>query len=121
MSDLDKLVQEPCCGITADQYVTVEEDLTTCFTFDGASNTNWRENLRTTVLSEFGTAAKRPALELDELSDEEEAITSNQTYDTALTLAKDLQLFLVSKGKERAAEDQQRVILSARITHAKQS
>lgn len=128
LSDLDKLVQELRCGITADQYVTVEEDLTTCFTFDGASDTNWRENLRTAVLSESATAAKRPALELDESNDEEEAITSIQTYDTALTLAKDLQLFLVSKGKERAAEDQQRVIsaledakLSARITHAKQS
>ena len=127
MSDLDKLIQELHCGITADQYITVEEDLTTCFTFDGASNSNWRENLRTAVLSESGTAAKRPALELDESSDEEEAITSIQTYDTALTLAKDLQLFLVSKGEEKAAEDQQKVIsaledakLSARM-HAKQS
>ena len=113
MSDLDVLVQELRCGITADQYLTVEEDFTKCFTFDG---------------SEAGMEAKRLALELDESSDQEEAITSIQTYDTALTLAKDLQLFLVSKGEEKAAEDQQRVIsaledakLSARMTHAKQS
>ena len=67
-------------------------------------------------------------MELDESSDEEDEVTSIQTYDTALTLAKDLQLFLLSKGEEKAAEDQKKVIsaigdakLSTRITHAKQT
>ena len=126
MSRLDELVQQLHCGVTADEYVTVEEDLTTCFTFDGVSEANWRENLHTAVVSHCGSAAKRPALEQDESSDEDEEVTSIQTYDTALTLAKDLQLFLVSIGEEKAAEDQQKVIsaledakLSARITHAK--
>ena len=132
MSHLDELVQQLHCGVTADEYITVEEDLTTCFTFDGASEGNWRQNLRTAVVSDCGSAAKRPALELDESSDEEdeedEEVTSIQNYDTALTLAKDLQLFLVSKGEEKAAEDQQKVIsaledakLAAKVTYAKQT
>ena len=126
MSHLDELVQQLHCGVTADEYVTVEEDLTTCFTFDGVSEANWREN--TAVVSHCGSAAERPALEQDESSDEDEEVTSIQTYDTALTLAKDLHLFIVSKGEEKAAEDQQKVIsaledakLSARITYAKQT
>ena len=40
MSELDELVQQMHCGVTADEYVAVEEDLTTCFTFDGASEAN---------------------------------------------------------------------------------
>ena len=48
-------------------------------------------------------------MEQDKSSDEDE-VTSTQSYDTALTLAKNLQFFLVSKGKEKAVEDQQNVI-----------
>ena len=63
-------------------------------------------------VSECESAAKRPALEQDESSDEEEEeqVTSILSFDTALTLAKDLLLFLLSKGEEKVAEDQQRVI-----------
>ena len=60
--------------------------------------------------------------------EEEEQVTNIQSFDTALTLAKDLLLFLVSKGEEKAAEDQQRVIstlkdakLSTKIKNAKQT
>ena len=63
-------------------------------------------------------------MEQDKSSDEDE-VTSTQSYDTALTLAKNLQFFLVSKGKEKAVEDQQNVIsvlenakVSAIITNA---
>ena len=85
--------------------------------------------MHTAVVSDCGSSAKRPALELDESSDEEdEEVTSIQSYDTAMTLAEDLQLFLASKGKGKAAEDQQKVIsaledakLAARITYAKQT
>ena len=35
MSHLDELVKQLHCSVTADEYVTVEEDMTTCFTFDG--------------------------------------------------------------------------------------
>ena len=114
--------------MTAEEYISAEEDLTTCFTFDGASEINWREKFRTTVVSECESAAKRPALEQDESSVEEEQVTSILSFDTALTLAKDLLLFLLSKGEEKAAEDQQRVIstledakLSARMKNAKLS
>ena len=52
-------------------YVNTE-DLTTCFTFDGVSDTNWREKLCKEVISDYGSAAKRPALELDESGDEDD-------------------------------------------------
>ena len=58
----------------------------------------WRKNFPTTVASDCGSAAKR-ALEQDESCDEDD-VTSIQTYETALTLAKDLQLFCVSKGEK---------------------
>lgn len=128
MSNLDELVQQLHCNATAEKYITSEEDLTTCLTFDGASDANWRETLRTVVASDFASEAKRPALEQDESSDEEEEVTSIQSYDTALTLFKDLQLFLVSKGEEKAVEDQQNVIsalenakVSARLKNATQT
>ena len=65
---------------------------------------------------------------MDDSSDEDEEMTSIQIYDTALTLAKDLQLFLVSKGGEKAAEAQHTVIstlkdakLASKLSHAKQT
>ena len=106
--------------MTAEEYISAEEDLTI----------NWREKFCTTVVSECESAAKRPALEQDESSDEEEEeqVTSILSFDSALTLAKDLLLFLLSKGEEKAAEDQQRVIStledaksSARMKNAKQT
>ena len=33
---MSKLVQQLQCGVTAEEYVTLEEDLTTCFISDGA-------------------------------------------------------------------------------------
>ena len=95
MRSLNELVQQINQDMTAEEYISAEEDLTTCFTFDEASKINWREKFRTTVVSECESAAKRPALEQDESSDEEEEqVTSIQSFDTALTLAKDLLLFL---------------------------
>ena len=97
MDDLDEFVEELHCGLTGDEYVNAEDGLTTCFTFDGAGDTNWREKLRKEVLSDYRSVPKIAIVELDESSDEEdEEVTSIQTYDTALTLAKDLQLFLLS-------------------------
>lgn len=51
MANLNELVQQMDCDVTAEQYINDEEDLTTCFTFDGASETNWREKLRAAVIS----------------------------------------------------------------------
>lgn len=129
MSSLNQLVQQLNPDVTAEEYISAEEGMTTCFTFDGASETNWKEKLRTIVVSECESAAKRPAFEEEESSDEEEEqVTSIQGIDTALTLAKDLLLFLASKGEEKAVEDQQRVIstledakLLAKIKNAKQT
>ena len=73
MTNLNELVQQMGCCITAKQYILDEEDLTTCYSFDGASEANWRERIRVEVCN---NAAKRPALEGndhdDESSEEEE-------------------------------------------------
>jgi hypothetical protein len=51
---------------------------------DDSETSNWREKLHTTVVSECESAAKRPALEQGESSnDEEEQVTSIQSFDTA--------------------------------------
>ena len=59
-----------------------------------------------------GCLAKRQELEENEFGDdeEEEEPTSIKSFDTALTLARDLMKFLEEKGEEKAAEDQHKVI-----------
>ena len=110
MSNLNVLLQQLQCGITAEDYVTHEEDLTTCFTSDGSRDTNWKENLRTSIVSDCDYAAGRPTLQVDDSIEEDEEMTSIQIYDTVLTLAKDLQLFLVCKGEQKASDALHRVI-----------
>ena len=59
--------------------------------------------------------AKKSALEEEDnydSSDEEVKCTSIKLLPVALTLAKDLMLFLVEKGEEEAIEHQQKVISS---------
>ena len=126
MRSLNELVQQINPDMTAEEYISAEEDLTTCFTFYGASEINWREKFHTTVVSECESAAKRPALEQDESSDdEEEEVTSILSFDTALTLAKDLLLFLLRKGCRRSAKGHFSTLedakLSARMKNAKQT
>ena len=105
MTNLNELVQQMGCCITAEQYILDEEDLTTCYSFDGASEANWRERICVEVCN---NAAKRPALEGnghdDESSEEEEEepeISSITSVDVAMALSKDLLLFLLDKGKRR--------------------
>ena len=47
---------------------------------------------------------------MDDSIEEDEEMTSIQIYDTVLTLAKDLQLFLVCKGEQKASDALHRVI-----------
>ena len=57
MHTLDDLVSLMDCGLTADQYVNEDEDIPTCFTFDGDGDAQWRQNLRSAVVE--GCLAKR--------------------------------------------------------------
>lgn len=112
IANLNELVQQMGCGITGEQYVTDEEDLTTCYSFDGASEGNWRERMRADVCS---NAAKRPALDGNESTcseeeEEEPEVSSITSVDVAMLLSKDLLLFLLDKGQEQAAEYQQKII-----------
>ena len=77
MTNLNELVTQINPEITAEQYLNEDEDLSTCETFDGVNDTNWRERLRSAAIE--STASKR------------------------LALSRDLQLFLVEKGEEKAA------------------
>lgn len=128
MTNLNELVQQINCDVTAEDYINAEEDLDTCLTFD-QTEANWREKMCTAVVSDSISATKRPCLEeVSSDEEEEEEKSSIQSYDTALTLAQDLLLFLVSKGEEKAAEAQQNVIsslhdakLMARMTNVKQT
>ena len=88
-------------------YIDADEDLCTCATLDVSDN--WREKLRTVVVSEG--MAKKVACNEDETDDEDETEDSEPpsssitTYDQALQLSNDLMLFLTSKGEEQAVEN----------------
>lgn len=111
MASLGELVSQINGDVTAEQYVNGEEGLATCTTFDGADQPSWRERMRSAVVDT--PAAKRPALD-DGSSEEEVQCTSIKSFDVALTLARDLQLFLTEKGEEKAVEDQQSYIYLGR-------
>ena len=121
VADLDELLTPFDSCITATEYVDEEDDLSTCYVFDKTEKSDWREGLRVEVLEDC-SEPKRPALgnENDShSSDEELECTSIRSLDVALTLAKDLMLFLVEKGEEEAAENQQKVISSLEIAKLK--
>lgn len=63
MRNLDELVSQMDCGITADQYVNEDEEIPTCLTFDGEDHVNWRQTLRSAVVE--GCLPKRQELEED--------------------------------------------------------
>ena len=103
LSSLDGLVSQIASDITAVKYVN-EDDLPTCLTFDGEDDVNLRLSLRSTVVE--GCLPKRQDLD----AEEDLQCSSIQSFDVALTLAKDLSLFLEERGDEVAVENQQKVI-----------
>ena len=114
MGGLSELVTQLTPDITAEQYLQDEEGLSTCDLIEEMNDTNWREQLRSAAVDY--PATKKVAL----LDEEDNSASSNQkdvnegtsikAIDVALALSRDLQLFLIEKGEEAAAEYQQRVI-----------
>ena len=45
MAALGEMLTEMDTEITAEEYLDFEEDLSTCLSFDGASEANWQEKL----------------------------------------------------------------------------
>ena len=114
VANLDELLTSLNSGTTAAEYLDQEDDLCTCFTFDETEKSDWRERLRAEVVTD-GSPPKKATIEKEntsDSSDEEVECTSIRSLDVALTLSKDLLLFLVEKGEEEAAENQQKVISS---------
>lgn len=116
VTNLDELLTPFDSSTTATEYVEEEDDLSTWFIFDETEKSNWREGLRVEVLEDCSQPKKAAIGNEDEddsdSSDEDLECTSIKSLDVALTLAKDLMLFLVEKGEEEAAENQQKVISS---------
>lgn len=114
LANLDELITPLNSGVTAAEYLNQEDGLATCFTIDETENSDWQEQLRAEALADI-TQPKKSAVEEEQnidSSDEEVECSTIQSVDTALTLSKDLLLFLVEKGEEEAAENQQKVISS---------
>ena len=130
VANLDELLTSLNSGTTAAEYLDPEDDLCTCFTFDETEKSDWREGLRAEVVTD-GSPPKKATIEKENTSDsndEEVECTSIKSLDVALTLSKDLLLFLVAKGEEEAAENQQKVIsslddakLKLRVNYSKQT
>ena len=108
VANLDELLTPLNSGITAAEYL---DDLCTCFTLGDTSESNWREGLQAEAITNCSQTKKEDEDNSDS-SDEEVECTSIKSLDVALTLSNDLMLFLVEKGEEEAAENQQRVISS---------
>ena len=110
IANLNELVTRLNPEITAEQYLEDEEGLSTCDLFDGITDANWHEQLRSAAVD--STVAKRVELheDSDSSGDEDDSEHSSiTTIDTAMTLTRDLQLFLLEQGEENAAEYLQKV------------
>ncbi len=105
MECLEELVTQIDSGVTAEQYLIDEENLSTNFTFDETDG-NWRQCLRSAAITDL-PQSKRPGLdssgseEEDEEEDEDDHTTTIQSYDEAMVTANDLLLFLTEKGHVR--------------------
>ncbi len=72
--------------------------------------------MHSAVIMDFCSQAQIP-----DSYDKEVLCTSIKTFDLALTLARDLQLFLIEKDEEKAAENQQKVISTLQDAKLKMS
>ena len=114
--NLDDRLASLNSDITALEYVNQDEDLPTSLTLDETNEGNWKEILREEAIADC-SQSKKPALEEDDESSDEEDVqcTSIRSLDVAMTLSKDLLLYLIERGEEDVAEHQQKVISNRRI------
>ena len=101
VANLRELVAQIDSDITAEQYLDCEEDLSTCLTFSGADETNWRDRLRSTVVMDSLARGCESSDEEEVEEEEDTPCTSIKSFDGAVTLAKDFFFFWWRKEQKR--------------------
>ena len=95
--------------LTIRKYVTADEDVATCVTFENSEN--WRQELRDMVVSD-SIYSKMPAIIEDdegEESDEEHPADAFTNYDQAIHCGNDMLTFLTKKGDEELSNSMLRI------------
>ena len=119
---LGQLVSRMQGEITANEYGSADDDLSTCFTFTNPSE--WRDELREEICSVSPEAECVPLADSDDSRDELEILPldcSILTYSDALKAARDLLQFSTEKGHEEVSEDIHRVLLALEDYKLKQA
>ena len=119
---LEELVSQFDSKRTEDEYVNADDGLSTCLSFDDTNQ--WREELRSMVCDETPSLSKQ--IRVNENSEDEDEIeperSSITSYDAALRISNNLQLFKTKNGEEEVAGAMFNVITllgSAKLNHAK--
>ena len=95
--------------MTAEEYLSADYDLNTCYTFD-STQPEWQGELRALVC-EAPLAKKSATTESDDEDDSTEPEQSKiNNFDDAITASKDLALFLNENGMEELAENLTEVV-----------
>ena len=125
-SELGELVSQIQGDISVEQFISADNVLSTCFTFDDPDR--WREELRDEVCSEeYLPQAKKTApteklnedcseQSSDEEDDEVVPVSTIKSYSEALSTANNLFLFLTANGEEQISEQLSTTIVA--IEHA---
>ena len=102
-SSLEDLVHQFDPDTSVDEYINVDEDLSTSVTFENTDN--WREELRSMACEESPSVSKKTRVEeSDDSGDENEPEMSSITsYEEALRCSNDLLLFLMQNNEEEIA------------------
>jgi len=120
---LGELVRRMQGEITANEYGSADDDLSTCFTFNNPSE--WREELREEICSVSAEVGDTPLVDCsDDSGDEVEMLPPDctiLTYSQALKAASDLLQFTTERGHEEVSEDIHRVLLALEDYKLKQA
>lgn len=120
---LGELVSRMQGEITANEYGSADDDLSTCFTFNNPGE--WRDELREEICSFNLEASDLPIADhSDDSSDEVEMLPpdcSILTYSQALKAASDLLQFTTERGHEEISEDIHRALVGLEDVKLKQT
>ena len=101
---LQDLVSQFDPTMTSNDYLTADDDLSTCVTFENSDQ--WREELRSMVCEEDEKGCpspKRSALDSDVEDDPEPESSSIKGFEEGLALSNELLRFLTENGMEEAS------------------
>jgi len=119
---LQELVEQLGSEATAQEYLSADDDLSTCMTFQDTEQ--WREELRSMVCDDSLSSAKRALFDEDDSENEEEPepeSTSITTYDEALRVSNDLLVFLTQHSEEQLSGTVFKVVTELQSIKLKQS